>query len=173
MIRRPPRSTLSSSSAASDVYKRQTIRLRSMKAAAAERRGSATVSTYGPMMERRLFDEEARDTHVVYAPQMAPMHFRLIVPVLNKIGLNVKLLEHASQADIEVGLKYVNNDACFPAIMVVGQLVNKIKSGEADPDRTSVAITQTGGMCRATNYVALLRKALADAGYPQVPVLAI
>lgn len=150
-----------------------TIRLRSMKAAAAERRGSTTVSTYGPLLDRRLFDEEARDTHVIYAPQMAPMHFRLIVPVMRKIGLNVKLLEHASQADVEVGLKYVNNDACFPAIMVVGQLVNKIKSGEADPDRTSVAITQTGGMCRATNYVALLRKALADAGYPQVPVLAI
>ena len=69
--------------------------------------------------------------------------------------------------------KYVNNDACFPAILVVGQLVNKIRSGEADPDRTSLAITQTGGMCRATNYVGLLRKALADAGYPQVPVLAI
>ena len=150
-----------------------TIRLRSMKAAAAERRGSATVSTFGPLFERRLFDEEARDTHTVYAPQMAPMHFRLVIPVLRKIGLNVKLLEHASQTDVEVGLKYVNNDACFPAIMVVGQLVNKIRSGEADPDRTSVAITQTGGMCRATNYVSLLRKALADAGYPQVPVLAI
>jgi predicted nucleotide-binding protein (sugar kinase/HSP70/actin superfamily) len=150
-----------------------TIRLRSMKAAAAERRGSATVSTFGPLFERRLFDEEARDTHTVYAPQMAPMHFRLVIPVLRKIGLNVKLLEHASQADVEVGLKYVNNDACFPAIMVVGQLVNKIRSGEADPDRTSVAITQTGGMCRATNYVSLLRKAIADAGYPQVPVLAI
>ncbi|HSN11920.1 MAG TPA: acyl-CoA dehydratase activase-related protein, partial [Propionibacteriaceae bacterium] len=150
-----------------------TIRLRSMKAAAAERRGSATVSTYGPLFERRLFDETARDTHTVYAPQMAPMHFRLIVPVLRKIGINVELLEHASQADVEAGLKYVNNDACFPAIMVVGQLVNKILSGEADPDRTSVAITQTGGMCRATNYVSLLRKALSDAGYPQVPVLAI
>ncbi|MBI4899060.1 MAG: 2-hydroxyacyl-CoA dehydratase [Actinobacteria bacterium] len=150
-----------------------TIRLRSMKAAAAERRGSATVSTYGPLFERRLFDEHARDTHTVYAPQMAPMHFRLIIPVLRKIGIKVELLEHASQSDIEVGLKYVNNDACFPAIMVVGQLVNKILSGEADPDRTSVAITQTGGMCRATNYVSLLRKALADAGYPQVPVLAI
>ncbi len=150
-----------------------TIRLRSMKAAAAERRGSATVSTYGPLFERRLFDEEARDTHTVYAPQMAPMHFRLIVPVLRKLGINVQLLEHAGQADVEIGLKYVNNDACFPAIMVVGQLVNKILSGEANPDRTSVAITQTGGMCRATNYVSLLRKALADAGYPQVPVLAI
>lgn len=150
-----------------------TIRLRSMKAAAAERRASATVSTFGALGERRLFDENARDTHTIYAPQMAPMHFRLVVPVLRKIGLNVQLLEQSSAEDVEVGLKYVNNDACFPAIMVVGQLVNKIRSGEADPDRTSVAITQTGGMCRATNYVALLRKALADAGYPQVPVLAI
>lgn len=150
-----------------------TIRLRSMKAAAAERRGSATVSTFGPLGERRLFDENARDTHTIYAPQMAPIHFRLVMPVMRKIGLNVQLLEHASADDIETGLKYVNNDACFPAIMVVGQLVNKIRSGDADPDRTSVAITQTGGMCRATNYVGLLRKALADAGYPQVPVLAI
>ena len=144
-----------------------------MKAAAAERRGSATVSTFGPLGERRLFDENARDTHTIYAPQMAPMHFRLLMPVFGKVGLNMKLLELASSDDVEVGLKYVNNDACFPAIMVVGQLVNKIRSGEADPDRTSVAITQTGGMCRATNYVGLLRKALADAGYTQVPVLAI
>ncbi len=150
-----------------------TIRLRSMKAAAAERRGTATVSTFGALGERRLFDETARDTHTIYAPQMAPIHFRLVIPVLRKIGLNVQLLEQASAEDVEVGLKYVNNDACFPAIMVVGQLLNKIRSGEADPDRTSVAITQTGGMCRATNYVALLRKALADAGFPQVPVLAI
>ena len=150
-----------------------TIRLRSMKAAAAERRGSATVSTLGPLGERRLFDETARDTHTIYAPQMAPMHFRLMMPVFRKLGLNVQLLEKASSDDVEVGLKYVNNDACFPAIMVVGQLVNKIRSGEADPDRTSLAITQTGGMCRATNYVGLLRKALVDAGYPQVPVLAI
>lgn len=150
-----------------------TIRLRSMKAAAAERRGSATVSTIGPLSERRLFDVEARDTHTIYAPQMAPVHFRLIVPVFRKLGMKVELLEKASSEDIETGLKYVNNDACFPAIMVVGQLVNKIRSGEADPDRTTVAITQTGGMCRATNYVGLLRKALIDAGYPQVPVLAI
>ena len=150
-----------------------TIRLRSMKAAMAERRGSATVSTFGPLGQRRLFDEKARATHTIYAPQMAPIHFRLVMPVLRKLGLNVRLLEKASAEDVELGLKYVNNDACFPAIMVVGQLVNKIRSGEADPDRTTVAITQTGGMCRATNYVSLLRKALADAGYPQVPVLAI
>lgn len=150
-----------------------TIRLRSMKAAAAERRGSAAVETYESDAPRPLFTLEAKATHTIYAPQMSPMHFRLLVPVMRKVGLNVELLEHASSADVEVGLKHVNNDACFPAIMVVGQLVNKIRSGEADPDRSSVVITQTGGMCRATNYVGLLRKALADAGYPQVPVLPI
>ena len=150
-----------------------TIRLRSMKAAAAERRGSAVVSTCGPLAERALFTQEARDTHTLYAPQMAPIHFRLLMPVLRKVGMKVELLEKASAEDVEVGLKYVNNDACFPAIMVVGQLVNKIRSGEADPDRISVGITQTGGMCRATNYAGLLRKALTDAGYPQVPVLAL
>ena len=91
---------------------------------------------------------------------MAPIHFRLLVPLFNRLGYKVELLEQASKDDVEVGLKYVNNDACFPAIMVVGQLVNKIRSGEADPDRTSLAITQTGGMCRATNYAGMLRKGL-------------
>ncbi|MFP5417012.1 MAG: acyl-CoA dehydratase activase-related protein [Actinomycetes bacterium] len=150
-----------------------TIRLRSLRAAAAERRGSAVVGAGGQSSGRRVFDSETRSTHTVYAPQMAPLHFRLLMPVLRRLGLNIELLEKATDADVEVGLRYVNNDACFPALMVVGQLVNKIATGEADPDRVSVAITQTGGMCRATNYVGLLRKALADAGYPQVPVLAL
>ena len=150
-----------------------TIRLRSMQAAAAERAGNAVIRTVPESAERAVFDEAARDAHTIYAPQMAPMHFRLLMPVLRKLGYRVELLEHASDEDVEIGLKYVNNDACFPAIMVVGQLVNKIRSGEADPDRSTVGITQTGGMCRATNYAALLRKALREAGYPQVPVLAI
>lgn len=149
-----------------------TIRLRSMKAAAAERAASAVIPAMAEP-QRSVFDVEARWRHTIYAPQMAPMHFRLLMPVLRKLGYRVELLENASAEDIEVGLKYVNNDACFPAIMVVGQLVNKIRSGEADPDASTVGITQTGGMCRATNYAALLRKALRDAGYPQVPVLAI
>ncbi len=80
------------------------------------------------------------------------------------------MLEHASKTDVETGLKYVNNDACYPAIMTVGQLVEAIKSGRYNPDTTALAISQTGGMCRATNYFALIRKALVDAGYPQIPV---
>ena len=111
--------------------------------------------------------------HTVYIPQMAPIHFRLASAVLNRLGYHVELLEHASAADVEVGLKYVNNDACYPAIMVIGQLVNKFLTGGADPANSSVAITQTGGMCRATNYAGMLRKGLADAGFSQVPVVAV
>ena len=108
----------------------------------------------------------------VLVPQMAPIQFRLLAPVLRKSGLNVRVLEHTDAVSMETGLKYVNNDACYPAIVVIGQLIEEFISGRADPDRTAVAITQTGGMCRATNYTALLRKGLKDAGYEQVPVIA-
>ncbi len=152
------------------------IRLRSLAAATAERRRSASVVTYDPdaVGDRfPVFDKAARKTHTLYAPQMAPIHFRLIVPVLRRVGYDVKLLEHASSADVEVGLQYVNNDVCYPAIMVIGQLINAFIDGGADPQASSVVITQTGGMCRATNYAGMLRKGLKDAGFAQVPVLAI
>lgn len=149
------------------------IRLRSLKAALAERTpSSAEIDTTG-QDSQPIFGITERDTHTVYVPQMAPIHFRMLAPVMSRSGLNVEVLEHASREDVEVGLKYVNNDSCYPAIMVIGQLVNKFLTGGADPDKSTVAITQTGGMCRATNYVGMLRKALKDAGYPQVPVLAI
>ena len=152
------------------------IRLRSLSAATAERRRSASVVTYDAdaVGDRfPVFDKEARRTHTLYAPQMAPIHFRLVVPVFRRVGYDVKLLEHASTADVEVGLQYVNNDVCYPAIMVIGQLINAFIEGGADPDASSVVITQTGGMCRATNYAGMLRKGLKDAGFAQVPVLAI
>ena len=152
------------------------IRLRSLAAATAERRRSASIVTYDPdaVGDRfPVFDRAARERHTLYAPQMAPIHFRLLVPVMRRVGYDVRLLEHASADDIEVGLRYVNNDVCYPAIMVVGQLINAFIAGGADPDASSVAITQTGGMCRATNYAGMLRKGLKDAGFAQVPVLAI
>ena len=152
------------------------IRLRSLKAAAAERRMSAEIVTYDPAAKGEqypVFTKEARKTHTLYAPQMAPIHFRLLAPVFRRMGYNVKLLEHASKADVEVGLQYVNNDVCYPAVMVVGQLINAFIEGGADAENSSVLITQTGGMCRATNYAGMLRKGLADAGFAQVPVLAI
>ena len=119
------------------------------------------------------FTEEMRATHTILMPQMSPVHFRPLAPLMRRLGYRVELLESASRADLEVGLRYVNNDACFPAIMVIGQLIGAFEDGTHDPDRCVVAISQTGGMCRATNYAAMLRKGLHDAGYPQIPVLAV
>ncbi len=152
-----------------------TIRLRSLKAATAERRTSAEVDTAAaaPVEPFPVFTKQARKQHTLYAPQMAPIHFRLLLPVFNRLGYRVELLEHAGKDDTECGLKYVNNDVCYPAIMVIGQLINKFETGGGDPDNASVIITQTGGMCRATNYAGMLRKGLKDAGFGQVPVLAM
>src|SRR5665647_160065 len=114
-----------------------------------------------------------RREHTILAPQMSPVHFRLLEPALRRSGYRVEVLEKVSARDVDTGLTFVNNDACYPAVMVVGQLVEALASGRYDPDGTSVLITQTGGMCRATNYAGLLRKGLRDAGYAQVPVLAL
>ncbi len=152
------------------------IRLRSLLAASTARLGDAEVVTYrhDPRhFTRPVFSAQDRREHTIYAPQMAPVHFRLVTAVLNRLGYRTELLERVSPADVETGLKYVNNDACYPAIMVIGQLVNQFITGAADPNNSSVAITQTGGMCRATNYAGMLRKGLAEAGFGQVPVIAV
>ena len=120
-----------------------------------------------------VFTEAMRATHTILMPQMSPVHFRPLEPLMRRLGYKVELLESASRADLEVGLRYVNNDACFPAIMVIGQLIGAFTDGSHDPDSCVVAISQTGGICRATNYAAMLRKGLREAGYPQVPVVAI
>ncbi|MDD4368534.1 MAG: acyl-CoA dehydratase activase-related protein [Oscillospiraceae bacterium] len=127
-----------------------------------------------PYVSRRYpFTKEMRETYTLLAPQMAPTQFRLISAALRSAGYKMEVLEHASKADVETGLKYVNNDACYPTILVVGQLVHALQSGKYDPQHTALMITQTGGGCRATNYVAFLRKALKDAHMPQVPVIAL
>jgi predicted CoA-substrate-specific enzyme activase len=152
------------------------IRLRSLQAATDERQPSTEVVTYAEDLDRApraIFTEEDRQRHTIYAPQMAPIHFRLVSAALRRLGYNIELLEQASNTDVEVGLKYVNNDACYPAIMVIGQLINTFVNGGGDPNNSSVMITQTGGMCRATNYAGMLRKGLADAGLSQVPVIAV
>ncbi|MDR0782146.1 MAG: 2-hydroxyacyl-CoA dehydratase, partial [Propionibacteriaceae bacterium] len=148
------------------------IRLRSLAAAAKQR----TIRHRKPSShahERRVFTKEMKANHTILAPQMAPIHLRLIVPILEREGYKIKFLEHASREDVERGLRSVNNDACYPAIMVIGQLMAALEAPDVDPDNASFIITQTGGMCRATNYAALMRKALRDAGYPQVPVVGI
>jgi len=109
----------------------------------------------------------------IFAPQLSPIHLRMLEPIFQRAGYNVRVLEKASDSDVECGLKFVHNDACFPAIMVIGQLINAFVEGGADPERSAVIITQTGGMCRATNYVGMLRRGLKQAGFAQVPVLAL
>ena len=165
------------------------IRVRSLRAATEERAtglasrnpevstlpvpagGSAGEGSH--VLARHPFTKEMKGRRTLLLPQMSPIHFRLVVPVFERSGYRAVLLERASKEDVEVGLSHVNNDACYPAIMVIGQLVNAFVSGRFDPADCVVAITQTGGMCRATNYAGLLRKALKDAGHEDVPVLAI
>ena len=131
---------------------------------------NATMSRYA---HREKFVKDMKKDYTIVAPQMSPIHFSLVESVIRSGGYKFDILKHASREDVETGLKYVNNDACYPAIMVIGQLVDAILEGKYDPDHTALAITQTGGMCRATNYFGLIRKALIDAGYPQIPVIAI
>lgn len=124
-------------------------------------------------LKRTEFTKKNKKEHTLLAPQMAPIQFDFVEAAFRDAGYRMKVLKQATREDIECGLKYVNNDACFPTIVVVGQMVNAVLKGEVDPDNVTLMITQTGGGCRATNYVAFLRKALKEAGYPQIPVVAI
>jgi predicted nucleotide-binding protein (sugar kinase/HSP70/actin superfamily) len=147
------------------------IRLRSLAAAAQQRKVTATAESYAS--NRVLFTKRMKAEHTIIAPQMAPVQFSLLEAAFRDSGYRVEVLRDASSADVEAGLRTVHNDSCYPAIMVVGQLVRAFQEDRYDPYNTSVVITQTGGVCRATNYVSLLRKALAEAGFPQVPVIAV
>ena len=131
---------------------------------------NATMSRYA---HREKFVKDMKKNYTIVGPQMSPIHRSLVEAVIRSGGYKFDILKHASRGDVETGLKYVNNDACYPAIMVVGQLIDAILEGKYDPEHVALAITQTGGMCRATNYFGLIRKALVDAGYPQIPVIAI
>ena len=124
-------------------------------------------------LKRAEFTKENKKNHTLIAPQMAPIQFDFVEAAFRDSGYHLKLLKQATREDIECGLKYVNNDACFPTIVVVGQMMNAVLKGEVDPNNCTLMITQTGGGCRATNYVAFLRKALKDAGFSQIPVVAI
>ncbi len=151
------------------------IRVRSLKAAIKERDDNhfvpKEVEKY--TISRVMFTEEDKKRHTIIFPQMSPTHFYLFEAAFNAAGYNAIVLDQVTHSDIEAGLKSVNNDACYPSIMVTGQLVNAFISGKCSPDDTTVMITQTGGGCRATNYIAFIRKALKDAGYQNVPVLSL
>ena len=118
---------------------------------------------------KEMFDKG----YTILCPQMAPIHFDLVAPVLKAAGYNMVLLPSVDHGAVEAGLKYVNNDICYPSILVTGQIMEAVESGKYDLTRTAVIITQTGGGCRATNYIALIRKALRDAGHPEIPVISL
>lgn len=145
------------------------IRLRSLKAAAEERR--AEIAGDDPLpYENAIFTKDMKKDYTILLPEMSPIHFPLLEAAGRAAGYRLKVLSPEPQ-DIDIGLASVNNDACYPAIITIGSLMRALHSGEYDLSRTAVMISQTGGACRASNYLALLRRALAEAGLSHIPVI--
>jgi predicted CoA-substrate-specific enzyme activase len=148
------------------------IRIRSLIAALDERAKMGSVPVPRKQQIIRVpFTREMKKTHTIISPQMCPIHFELAKDLFKSEGYNLEVLPSVDKNAIDEGLKYVNNDACYPSIIVIGQLISALKSGKYDLDNTSVIISQTGGGCRATNYIGFLRKALHEAGFGHVPVI--
>lgn len=151
------------------------IRLRSLKAAVNEREKNHFIPTQRFEEPAKItFTKEMRKQHTLLLPMLSPIHQSGLVDVaLQASGYNVICLPADDREAVNVGLRFVNNDACYPAIISIGQLIEALQSGKYDLQNTSVLMTQTGGGCRATNYIPLLRKALNEAGFPQVPVVSV
>lgn len=150
------------------------IRLRSLKAAMKEREEN-NIRAENIEIKKIPYVKNTKLNmkHTLLAPQMSPVHFQFLQEAFNSCGWNLVILQDTNREVIEEGLKYVHNDACYPAIIVIGQLIKALKSGEYDLNNTSVAITQTGGGCRATNYIGFLRKGLYEAGFKDIPVISL
>ena len=150
------------------------IRIRSLKAALDERREMRIPVTEPPQPEERiLFTKEMKRDYTLLVPQMAPMQFDLFQTALRGEGFHAEVLPAVDKKAVELGLKYINNDACYPSIVSLGQLISALQSGKYDLDRTAVVMVQTGGACRASNYIAMLRKALKEMDMPQIPVVSV
>ena len=126
-----------------------------------------------PAIKRVEFTKEMRKNYTLLVPQMSPIHFEFLEPALQSCGYNVEVLNQGGMEDVNTGLKYVNNDACYPSLIVIGQLMNALLSGKYDPHKIALVISQTGGGCRATNYISFIRRALEKAGYGYVPVVGL
>lgn len=127
--------------------------------------------------DRVVFTEEMRKDYTILLPNMLPRHFKILSKVFEFYGYKTKLLENGlhgdSKAVIDAGLRNVHNDACYPALLVVGQFIHALESGEYDTHKVALMMTQTGGGCRASNYISLIRKALKKAGFEYVPVISL
>lgn len=124
------------------------------------------------MRDYPIFTPEMKKTHTILVPDMLPIHFKLIISVFRQRGYKFELLQTSSREVVDEGLKNVHNDTCYPALLVIGQFLEALKSGRYNPDTTALMITQTGGGCRASNYIHLLRKALKNQ-FPQVPAISL
>ena len=150
------------------------IRIRSLKAAMDEReKNDIKHKNNSGAYERRKFEKEMKKDYTILIPQMSPLHFQFLETALGKEGYKTVLLPEVDINAVDEGLKYINNDACYPTIVSLGQIISYLKSGDLDLDKTAIFMSQTGGGCRASNYVALLRKALKDMGMPQIPVVSV
>ena len=151
------------------------IRIRSLIAAMKMRREEAIHASPQPVkFQRQEYTSQMQlEGYTILAPQMSPIHFEILQPVFEKHGYHVVVLDNDDRSAIDVGLKYVNNDACFPSITVVGQIMEAVLSGKYDRDHLAIMMTQTGGCCRASNYVAFIRRALQKAGCGHIPVISV
>ena len=151
------------------------IRIRSLIAAMKMRREEQIQAQPQPVNFRRqeYTAQMQLEGYTILAPQMSPIHFEILQPIFKKYGYNVVVLDNDDRSAIDTGLKYVNNDACFPSITVVGQIMEAVLSGQYDTDHLAIMMSQTGGCCRASNYVAFIRRALQKAGYPNIPVISV
>lgn len=150
------------------------IRIRSLKAAMEEReKNNVKLKNIDNSYKKNLFTKEMKKDWTILAPQMSPIHFQFIEKAARASGYNIDVLPANDKEAIEEGIKYVNNDACYPSILVIGQMINALKSGKYDPNKTALIISQTGGGCRATNYVGFLKKGLREAGFPNVPIISL
>ncbi len=149
------------------------IRVRSLLAAirSKKEKGEERVVS-STAYDRKIFTEQMfKDKYTIICPQMSPIHFELIEPAFNASGFNIVVADVPDRTAIDVGLKYVNNDACYPSTIVVGQIMSEVLSGKYDLDKTAIIITQTGGGCRASNYIGFIRRALERTGHSNIPVI--
>jgi predicted nucleotide-binding protein (sugar kinase/HSP70/actin superfamily) len=148
------------------------IRIRSLIASMNKRLNEKKQLSSGNYeIHKKIFTKEMRKDYTILVPQMAPVHFEMLESAMGACGYNAVLLRDCTTHTVEVGLKYVNNDACYPSILVTGQMIEALQSGKYDLNKTALIISQTGGGCRATNYIGFIRKALKDAGFENIPVI--
>lgn len=150
------------------------IRIRSLIAAMEERKEKQVKITKGDAsLKRVIFTEEMKEDYTLLCPQMSPIHFDLLQAAFKSSGYKIEVMPAMDKESVDTGLKYVNNDACYPALIVVGQVMNALKSGKYDLNKVAVLMSQTGGGCRASNYIGFIRKALKNTGMEHIPVVSV